>query len=487
MNTRKILYGLGLLLSVWMVGCKDLDDINHDPSKPSSTKPEYLFTYGEKNSSDLIYAGTQNGSIGTLYAQYWTGDAANSSRYALDEGSNGALWSGLYLTLNNLEEANRLNRARAATIPAATNQIACTWILKAWIYQILADAYGDIPFFETNQIAQTITPKYDDAKTVYSALIDTLQQQIALLDDSKPGFETGDGIFNGDVGKWRKFGNSLLLRLAIREVDANKEQAQQIIESVYDKAMTSNDDNAEFKYLGADPNAFPYNDSQRAIIAYYVSATLTDYQRSTKDPRFSIYARPAASTDTIRGMPYGQAESDTLRQPAGNYSYPGTKIYSASMSGILMQYSEVEFILAEAAARGFATGDAATHYLHGVNASLAYWGVDTASAAAQTFLAGVPYNAADWRNVVGTQKWLALYPQGLQGWFERNRLNFKKPGGDSLFKAPLSGILDGFVTFVPYRLSYPKSEQTLNGANYTSAVTHLGADNQGVKLWWNKL
>lgn len=487
MNTRIIFYSLGLVVSLWLTGCTKLDNINHDPTKPSTTQPEYLFTAAQKSSMDLIYAGTENGSIGTLYAQYWTGDNGNTSRYALDEGANGGLWTGLYITLNNLEEANRLNRNREAVVPAATNQIACTWIMKAWIYQILADAYGDIPFSETNNIASNITPKYDKGETVYTALIDTLQAQIAKLDNTIPGYATGDVIYNGDIDKWKKLGNSLLLRLAIRmvDVDAEKAKAQQIIESVYANAMTSSDDNAQFTYLGVDPNAFPYNDSQRAIIAYYVSATLTDYLRDTHDPRLSIYARPAPIPDTIQGMPYGMSESNVNRKAAGNYSYPGTKVYAANMPGILMHYSEVEFILAEAAARGFATGDAATHYANGVKASLAFWGV-TDSTSVANYLANVPYDAADWKNVVGTQKWLALYPQGLQGWFERKRLDFSKPGGTALFVAPLDNILDNTVTFVPYRLTYPKSEQTLNAANYQAAVQSIGGDTQGVKLWWDK-
>jgi hypothetical protein len=98
----------------------------------------------------------------------------------------------------------------------------------------------------------------------------------------------------------------------------------------------------------------------------------------------------------------------------------------------------------------------------------------------------VPYNEADWRNVIGTQKWLALYPQGLQGWFERLRLNFRKPGGDSLFKAPVDGSLDQNVKFVPYRLTYPVSEQQQNSASYQAAATAIGGDTKGVKLWWNK-
>ena len=152
-----------------------------------------------------------------------------------------------------------------------------------------------------------------------------------------------------------------------------------------------------------------------------------------------------------------------------------------------------KFILAEAAARGMNVGDAATHYTNGIKASMTWWRDITASASTITdaaidaYIAKVPYVSTDWRNVIGTQKWLALYPQGFQAWFERTRLKFKKPGGAPLFMAPKSGVLDNSVKDgVPYRLTYPITEQSQNTVNYNSAATAIGGDFKGTKLWYNK-
>ncbi|HEY0299443.1 MAG TPA: SusD/RagB family nutrient-binding outer membrane lipoprotein, partial [Arachidicoccus sp.] len=147
-------------------------------------------------------------------------------------------------------------------------------------------------------------------------------------------------------------------------------------------------------------------------------------------------------------------------------------------------YAEVAFDLAEAAQRGWNVGgNAEDFYKKGVIASMTFWGVSNADA--NTYLKKNPYNAADWRDVIGTQKWLALYNQGLESWFERTRLNFKNPNGQPLFVAPKQS-LDPSVTLVPYRLTYPIAEQSNNHTNYEKAIALFpdGRDAKGIRLWW---
>ncbi|MEC5148200.1 SusD/RagB family nutrient-binding outer membrane lipoprotein [Chitinophaga sp. 212800010-3] len=494
--TKKILkYSSVLCLSTVMAftGCKKLDDMNRDPTKPTTADPANLLTGAQKNAMDVLYSGLQNGFIAMNYAQFWTGNSrTNDSQFALDEGNNATLWNNLYrISLNNLADIIRQNNEKGNP-PGSGNQNAIARITSAWIYQILADTYGNVPYSEALKGSTNIIPKYDDAKTIYNSLLDTLQAQINALDPGQPSFTSGDIIYSGDVTKWKKLANSLMLRLAIRMVDANPQKAQQIIEAHYKDAFTSNTDNAQFQYLDAAPNKFPYNESERPLIDFSVTETLVNYMKSVNDPRLAIYARQAAIGDTIKGMPYGWAASDSKRLPEGNYSKPGTQIYKSTMPGILMGYAEVEFILAEAAARGMNVGaDAATHYTNGIAASINYWrqlanSTSITDAMIQNYIKGVPYVATDWRNVIGTQKWLALYPQGFQAWFERTRLHFSKPGGQPLFIAPVSGSLDASVQMVPYRLTYLVTEQTQNKAAYDAAASAIGGDLKGTKLWYNK-
>ncbi|HVI44413.1 MAG TPA: SusD/RagB family nutrient-binding outer membrane lipoprotein [Chitinophaga sp.] len=493
MTKRIIKYSSAFLLAVSMAvtGCKKLDELNTNPNKPSTADPQYLFTGAQKATMDLLYSGLQNGYIAMHYAQYWSGNSrTNDSQYQLDEGNNSTLWNNLYrISLHNLDGLLKQNAQKAGQ-PGIANQNAMALIFRAWIYETLADTYGNIPYSQTFQVTTNITPKYDDAQTVYNAELDTLEAQIKILDNTQPSFTAGDVIYNGNIDNWKKLAHSLMLRMAIRMADVDKEKARKIIEAHYQGAFTGNADNAQFQYRNEAPNKFPFNDSERPISDFFVSSTLVDYMKSVGDPRLPIYARKAQG-DTIKGMPYGWASSDKNRLPPANYSIPGTQIYSATMPGMLMGYPEVEFILAEAAARGFSVGDATTHYNNGVRASIEYWRTLTNSnnitdSIVQAYISRVPYNAADWKNVIGTQKWLALYPQGFQGWFERTRLKFNKPGGSPLFIAPVSGSIDPGVKFVPYRLTYLISEQTQNAVNYTSAAAAIGGDTKGTMLWYNK-
>ncbi|OMP79509.1 SusD/RagB family nutrient-binding outer membrane lipoprotein [[Flexibacter] sp. ATCC 35208] len=465
-----------------MTGCKKLDSINYDPTKSTTTEPPYLLTGAEKSVMDVLYSTLQNGYIGMHYAQFWSGNTrVADSQYSLDESNNNTLWTTLYAALHNLDLIRTLNTAKGNN-PAAQNQNAIAGILKVWIMQMLTDTYVNVPYTQALNVTEYITPVYDDAKTIYSQLSDTLTANINALDASQPNFDDADVIFGGDVAKWQTLGHSLMLRLAIRMADRDNAKAQSLIEANYQGAMTSNSDNAEFAYLGADPNRYPMDETNRPIIDFYVSTTLVDYMRSINDPRLDIYARPVdgLTIDTIYGMPYGMSTTDANRPTSA--SYPGTKIYSADMKAILMTYSEVAFTLAEAAARGYAVnGDAASYYEAGIRASMEYWGVTDG---VDEYLATLPYTGGEWKNVIGTQKWLSLYPQGFQAWFERIRLNFTKPDGSDLFIAPVSGSLDQNVTLVPYRLTYPIVESNSNSTNYTAAGSAIGGDNKGTKNWW---
>jgi hypothetical protein len=463
-------------------GCSKLDEMNNDPTKSNTTEPAYLLTSAEKSTMDILYSTLQNGYIGCEFAQYWTGNTrVADGQFSLDEGNNYAIWNTFYTAVHSLDLIRTVNATRPTNL-AAQNQNAIAGILKVWIMQMLTDAYVNVPYTQAMNVSQYITPQYDDAKTIYSQLTDSLTASINMLDGTQPSFTNADVIYKGDVAKWTALGHSLMLRLAIRMADADDAKAKSLIEAHYQGALASNADNAEFTYLGADPNRFPMDETNRDITDFYVTATLVDYMKGTSDPRLPVYAREVVDSNAIVGMPYGWSTTDPARPTKA--SFPGTRIYSSDMKGILMTYSEVAFILAEAAARNFSVGsDAATWYAAGVQASMNYWGVATAEA--DTYLAAVPYTAGDWRNVIGTQKWLALYPQGFQAWFERLRLDFKKPDGTDLFILPVSGSLDQNVTDVPHRLTYPTNERNANSVNYTKAGEAIGGDTKGTKNWWD--
>ena len=311
---------------------------------------------------------------------------------------------------------------------------------------------------------------------------------MAAFDTSKGNFKNGELIYNGNVQKWKKLANSLKLRIGIRMADADPAKSKQVVEAaVQGGVILSNADNALFPYLATIPDQFPFNEASGAGTPndYVMSETLVKYMQSTADPRLPVYARPAKADNSYKGKPYGLG---SFQNDFIVYSYPGTKVYAPDFPGIIMTAAEVEFALAEAAARGYNVGGAAAdHYTKGIQASMKFWGIP--DAAANAYLAQVPFKADEWKNCIGTQKWLALYMQGLQAWFERVRLNFQQPGtdgsGTALFVAPAQS-LDPTVKMVPFRLTYPITEGNINRNNYEAAAQAIGGDKKGTKLWWNK-
>lgn len=479
--------GLVFLLPVCMtVACtKNFDELNRDPTKPTEATPETLITGAERSASDAIYNNFVNGRVGMLYSQYWSQSQNEShSQYMLEESSNNILWNLYSSALVNLDEIIKMHNANPEAV--TSNQSAIANILSVWIYQVLTDTYGNVPYSQALKGQENFTASYDDAAAIYDSLLNRLNAQLTAFDETGGNFRSGEKIYNGDITKWKKFANSLKLRIGIRMADAQPEKARSVIESaIQGGVIDANSDNALFPYLAAVPDQFPFNQESGIGIPndYLMSKTLVDYMQSIQDPRLSLYARPATSDGVIRGKVYGLGAfgSDyTL------YSYPGVRPYSPTFPGILMLKAEVDFALAEAAARGIATGStAAQHYEDGIRASMSFWQVpDTANIDA--YIARVPYDQADWRNCIGTQKWLALYMQGLQSWFERTRLKFKKPGGADLFVAPSTNLDQSVTEGVPYRLTYPITEGNINRDNYNKASDAIGGNTKGTKLWWNE-
>ena len=160
-----------LLLMAFMQSCtKNFQDINTDPTKPVTAPPEALITGAEKAASDVLYNNYVNGKIGMLYAQFWSQTQKESdSQFLLDEGCNNTLW-GIYSTaLNNLAEINRLNQVNSSVV--TQNEVAIANILSVWVYQVLTDVYGNVPYQDALKGLSNFTPKYDDAHAIYDSLM----------------------------------------------------------------------------------------------------------------------------------------------------------------------------------------------------------------------------------------------------------------------------------------------------------------------------
>jgi hypothetical protein len=476
---NKLLILLTILLG--FTGCDNFEKLNTDPARSSETQPEFLLSNAEKRACDLMYDTYFNGRIGMELSQYWMGtDKTSDGRFLF---TNDGLWAGLYAgPLMDLKEISNYYDRHPAERNAHT--LAVAEILKAWIFHVLTDVYIDIPYTQALQGENIPQPVFDQGKDVYISLLSSLKTQIDVLSGTSSGVIRGDIIAKGEVQQWIRIANALRMRIAMRMADAAPAEAKNVIEDAVKNTLNSTGQDVYFPYnVATTTNRFPYNDVERPLVEFAVTSTLVDYLQSVNDPRLPVFARPDDTNGKYIGKVYGtEANSPTMI----GLSKPGVIAYSGSAKGYVITYAEVAFITAEAAARGMNVGNETPEMLYNeaVKASMAQWGVTDAKVV-DTYLKAVPYKAGTWRNVIGTQKWIAMYMQGLQSWFERLRLDPKKPDGSVLFIPPASGSLDPDVTDVPKRLKYPSNTRASNAQNSESAAKRIGGDTQAVRNWWD--
>ena len=276
---------------------------------------------------------------------------------------------------------------------------------------------------------------------------------------------------------WNKFANSLKLKLGIRLSDFNTALSQSTVESAYAAGVfTSNADNALLTYESATPNTNPlWVDLVQSGRTDFVPAnTLVDVMNTLEDPRRMTYFDENMGAGTYIGGIYG--DNNTF----GNYTHivgydDGTSLHDPTLPGVLLDFSEVSFYLAEAGHRAWNVGGTADqHYTNGITASFDYWG----AADLATYLAdpAVAYATAagDWRQKIGTQFWLAMYNRGFEGWTVWRKYD------NPTFNLPV-------VTSnpVPTRYTYPVNEQNLNETNWSAASAAIGGDSQTTKIFWD--
>ena len=478
---KKILLTLAFIALT--VSCSDdITGLNVDTKKPTTTKPEYLFTGAQKALVDQMVSTSVNFNVFRLFSQYWTETTyPDESQYdittrTIPDNHFRVLYRDV---LRDLKESKTLldqEKAVGATqISILANKKAMVDILTCYSFSVLVDTFGDVPYTEALDIIAHPLPKYDDAKTIYKDLLARLTADAALL-NSAESFGEADLIYGGDALKWKLFANSLRLRLAINMADVDLPYSTaQVTAALASGVIMSNADNTNLNYLSLQPNANPlYADLVVSGRNDFVPAnTLINKMNTNLDPRRAKYF-------TLKGLVYvggiyGSGNSFT------NFSKINPTIADPTFPGTIFDYTEVEFLLAEASARGMAvSGTPATHYKAAITASMENWGVDAASTATYLAQPAVAYATAagTWQQKIGEQAWYGLYNRGFESWTSYRRLDFP------VLLAPAAAY--NGLTAVPKRYSYPAREQTLNATNVNAAITAIGGNTLLTKVFWDK-
>ncbi|TVZ26026.1 SusD-like starch-binding protein associating with outer membrane [Gillisia sp. Hel_I_86] len=455
---------------------KDITDLNEETKRAATIPPGPLFTNAIKNLSDGLASASVNVNIFRHIVKYW-GQAVIQQEAQYDyitRAVNENWWSRMYKdVLNDLQEAARIiNEDESLSPGQKANQLAMVDIMQVYTYDILIKTFGDIPYTEALD-DNNLFPVYDDAQTVYYDLLRRLDEDIANLNTSSPGFSSSEDIlYQGNVSNWVAFSNSLKLRMAMTLADVDSETAKAAFEEANANAITSEDQNAFIEYYNSPPNNNPLYD--QLVLAgrtdYIAAQDLLEELVELEDPRLPGYFGLNDEGEYSGGV-VGRATSFSQS------SKPSDRVAAPDAPNVLIDLVEVEFLRAEAVERGYdIPGSAEEHYNNGVTASILYWGGTAEEAQEYLNQPEVAYSSAtgDWKQKIGFQKWIALYNRPFEAWVEMRRLDH-----------PDLPLAENAISGFPNRLRYPGNEQQLNNANYSQASANIGGDETETKLFWD--
>jgi len=488
-----------IFLSVFILfsACSKLEDLNVNTKDFTVVPGESLYNGATRALVNQMFTPNVNNNNTELWVQHWAETTyPDESRYDMVTRPVPANhMNAIYrVVLANYKDAARLIGA-LTVIPGTTisqaqkdNQLGVIEIMSIYAWSNLVETYGDMPYSKALDYTNP-TPAYDDALTIYKDLIARMDAALAKMDPTTAGMSSGyDNIFLGTAAgtaKWIKFGNSLKLRMGIMLADLDAVYAKTVIEAAAPKVFAAGDKVA-LTYLSASPNQNPvYTElvvSGRSD--FVITSNLIDAMQPTvptgtiltvtvTDPRLKVYAS-AVGTAYIGGKQGSPNSYDA-------FSHVNPALLSATREVVIMDYAETEFLLAEAAERGFVvSGTAETHYNNAITASITYWGGTAADATAYLAQSTVAYTTAvgTYKQKIGTQAWLAYFERGFTAWTTYRRLDFP------VLLAPALHV-EG-ITSVPVRYTFAVSEQTLNFVNYTAAAAKIGGDSPLTKLFWDK-
>lgn len=463
--------------SLLLASCEIDESLNIDKKNPTEVPGSGLFTNATRNFFDLMQSASVNFNVFRLYSQYWAQTTyPDESQYnQVTRGIGENMWETIYRDV--LQD---LKGARIALVENEAdnleNKLAIIEFMEVYSYSFLVETFGDVPYTEALD-PENPSPVYDDAATIYADLLNRLDAAIAQMDTSAPGFEPEqDPVYNGDMTGWLKAANSLKLRMAMRlaEVDIAGVDSQAMAEeAASDMSMLilNNEYNFGIQYLGGAPNTNPVWVSlvQSGRTDFVGANTFIDVLEDLDDPRLDEYFQPVEG-EFIGGV-YGTANSPS------SFSLPGEQLYDPTLPGNVITASEVYFLLAEAAARGYSVGGTAEEFFtEGVVASILEWNAASEAEAEAYAARAWTETPGDTLAKIAYQKWIALYNNGFEGWTVFRLFDDALP-----FNAPPEMTLDD----VPTRFLYPTSEATLNPSGYQAAATAIGGDEMTTRLFFD--
>lgn len=509
----KRIYILYLALSILLTGLsscdKGFEEINTNPVAATSLDPVYLLNTAVFSSA-LNTIAYQLPIVQQIVSPF-TGVIEGGNHNVVYDPNSRALFNDMYTASDGPVVLLTTIINQTKNDPTRSNLYNMARIWKAYVFQVLVDTYGDVPYTEAGLgfINGIYQPKYDNNETIYADLLKELQEATSALDPSKK-IETGDLVYKGNIEQWKKLGYSILLRVAMRYSKVDPAKAQQYAAIAFNGGtMTSVNDNVYIAFNSTfnHPLAGVYQGTERAN--YYLARPFVDYLKNTGDPRLAVIAvkyefpaQPLGSTgaedtnpENQIGMPMGYDENTIVNDPlypgksgaAWKYSQLNRRtVAKIDVPEFFITYAQTQLLLAEAAQRGWISGSAETFYVNGVKAHMdqmkQYDVLATIPADQQeAYLLANPFDPDNALEQINTQYWIASFQNGSEAW-----ANFRRSGYPALAPNPYPGadpaVAGGFI----HRLVYPVREKSVNTVNYDAAVQRMGPDNLATRVFWDK-
>ena len=495
------LFSIAIVSAMTLSSCENgFEEMNTDPNALTTPSNKSMFTLAEVYMDGQDYSNTRANNIyAAQFVQHFASLGGPGSKYTYSGEYSGSLFGETYG--KGLSQTFQLMSVLPNT-SENLNMIQACRIMKVYMFQRLTDTYGEVPYFEAGKgyNGNVFSPKYDIQQVIYNDLLKELDEAGDALDASKPFVGNADLFYQGDVTKWKKMANSLMLRVAMRLSKVDAAKSKLYVEKAFAKGVfTSNDDSLILKHdpspQGVKTNpitsSWVINDLQNGKGSTKFSKTFIDLLKNNNDPRLRIYAKLEATKDNNPAKQQGLA-NDANSIPGGDptlFSDPNTStVLRTDAPTLIMSYAEVQFFLAEAVVKGWnVTGTAKQHYEDGVKAAmevLTIFGdkvpaVTTAEYNAYIATPGIAFDAPNALKQIGTQKWIVLLFNGIEAFSEYRRTGYPVlvPVNDP------SGVTDGTI---PRRLIYDQTELFTNNANYKDAIQRQGLDLMTTRIWWDK-
>jgi hypothetical protein len=479
-----------LLAAIFISSCtKDFEEVNTNPNTLPETRPELLLEsaiYAVRNANQT----REHRLIHEMMQVHVT--VSNSDeihRYIIRPSESDYMWNVWYPQLTNFKDVYE-SAKKLSGLPGQTYNVSymgMARIMDVWVTSLITDTYGDVPYTEANKgkTDNIFQPKFDTQKSIYDSLFVRLEEANTLLAQNlalPSALMTRDPLFAGDLAKWRKFGNSLYLRLLLRASGRTESNAPQKIREMIVTSpanypiMANNAESAVLRFTTTAPFVSAFNtyrdfdfNGENGLSEFFINTL-----NSWGDPRLTKWASTVSSAYV--GIPSGYAPGNQQERQ----SFYLAALKNEPLTGNILNYAEVQFMLAEAVVKGFATPTttAKTFYENGVTNAITYWGLTLPTG--HLTRPEIAWNDAETlakkMEKIITQKYFTYFFTDFQSWFEHRRTGYPVlPAGP--------GLQNGGV--MPTRFVYPVSVQSLNRTNYEAAVAAMGADNMTTKVWWD--